>query len=35
MKNCQVDSFNSSNPPFGATFYNDYVHQISFYLNNI
>src|SRR6218665_16489 len=29
MKMFQVVSFNSSNPPFGATFYNDYAHQIS------
>src|SRR6218665_3859748 len=35
MKMFQVVSFNSSNPPFGATFYNDYAHQISFDLNNI
>jgi len=35
MKNFQVGYFYSSNPPFGATFYNDYVLKISFDLNNI
>ena len=35
MKNFQVGYFYSSNPPFGDTFYNNYVRQISFDLNNI
>jgi len=33
MKIFQVVSFYSSNPPFGATFYDDYAQQISFDLN--